>query len=166
MRLVNTIPEVANMYTEDELNSLNRQIRTRWIAWAVPAVILLGLQIYSVVIRQEPMTIALGILICFFSIFFIGTQIVPLHRYRTHMDSMLHGRTHTVEAVYRSMDADESMVAGVRYRAMHVECSDEKGDPYERLFYWDMEKPDPGFTDGTRLIITYHDREIAAIETV
>ena len=66
---------------------------------------------------------------------------------------------------FRSLDADESLVAGVPYRAMHVECIDDHGDPYDRLFYWDICKPEPGYTDGTKLVITYHDREIADIQT-
>ncbi len=153
------------MYTEEEFRKLEGQIRARWICYAVPALIMLGFQIYSLIIRNEIMTTSLAILICFFSIFYIGTQIVPLIRYKTHMDNMLHGRTHTVDAVFRSLDADESLVAGVPYRAMHVECIDDHGDPYDRLFYWDICKPEPGYTDGTKLVITYHDREIADIQT-
>ena len=136
------------MYTQSELDQLNDDLRKRWIIYAIPALLLLALQVYSLTLRIEPLTIALVI------------------RYRTHVYSVLHGITHTVRAVFDHLDLDDSLVDGVNYRAMHVLCQDEKGDDYERLFYWDLQKPLPAYEKGQALEITYHDREIADIRTV
>lgn len=151
------------MYTQNEYEQLSEEIRKRWIIYAVPALIFAALQVYSLTIRNEVMTTTLGILICFWSIFYISTQIVPLIRYRTHIHNMLHGITHSVHAVFESLDADDSVVEGVSYRAMHVLCKDENGDDYERLFYWDLQKPLPAYQKGQALEIIYHDRQIANI---
>ena len=154
------------MYTQSELDKLNVDLRKRWIIYAIPAVILLGLQVYSLIVRSEPMTIVLAVLLCFWSIFYISLQIVPLMRYRTHVQSVLHGITHTVRAVFQQFDSDDSLVDGVNYRAMHVLCQNENGDDYGRLFYWDLQKTMPAYEKGQALEITYHDREIADIRTL
>jgi hypothetical protein len=154
------------MYTQSELDQLNDDLRKRWIIYAIPALLLLALQVYSLTLRIEPLTIALAILVCFWSVFYISLQILPVIRYRTHVYSVLHGITHTVRAVFDHLDLDDSLVEGVNYRAMHVLCQDEKGDDYERLFYWDLQKPLPAYEKGQTLEITYHDREIADIRTV
>lgn len=153
------------MYTQNELDRLSADLRKRWILYAIPAVVLLGLQIYSLTVRKEALTITLAILVCFWSIFFISLQIVPVARYKTHITNMLHGITHSVQAVFQSFDADESLVDGVLFRAMHVTCKTESGEDYERLFYWDVEKPLPSFQEGQPLEIIYHDRQIADIKT-
>ena len=149
------------MYTQKEFETINGEIRLRFIIFLIPALVILAGQVYGIVNRNELLTAALGILLCFFSIFFFGTQLLPRMNYRTHVNNMIHGRVHTVDGTFLSFDREESVVSGVSYRAMHVECVDEKGKPYERLFYWDLEKDLPDYTEGTPLQITYHDREIA-----
>ena len=151
------------MYTQQELDHLNAEIRTRWIIFALPLAALVAAQIYSLTIRHEILTIVLAVLICFWAIFYIGTQILPRLQYRTHVSSMLHGITHKVKAVFQSFDMDESVVDGVRYRAMNVTCEDERGETYDRLFYWDLEKQLPDYVKGQALEVTFHDREIADI---
>ena len=151
------------MYTQEELNQLSGHIRTRWIIFAIPELALFACQIYSLTVRNEVLTTVLSVLICFFAIFFIGTQIVPLIQYRTHVSNMLNGITHTVDGTFTQFDPDESVVAGVAYRAMHMECLEESGKPYDRLFYWDREKALPSWSKGTPITVTYHDREIADV---
>lgn len=154
------------MYSQSDLDQLSADLRRRWIIYTIPAVLLLGTQIYSLTVRNEVLTIAAGILLCFWSIFYIGLNIVPVMRYRTHVNNMLHGITHSIHAVFQHFDADDSLVDGVNFRAMHIICKDDAGEDYERLFYWDLEKPLPAFQKGQALEIVYHDRQVADVKPI
>lgn len=154
------------MYTESDLDALRRQISRRWITLLLPAAVFFALSLFFAIQRNEPLTVAFSLLCGALLIAGWGLAVKPVSAYARHVDAMLHGISHTIEADYLSLDADESMVDGNRFRAIRVTCVDDEDKPYERLFYWDAEKPLPAFEAGQRLSIRYHDKAVISAEPV
>lgn len=153
------------MYTEEDLNLIRAQQKRRWWALGVIAVAVVAAIVYSLVIRLETLTTGLTILLGVILIFGYEMMIRPLRCYAVHLNNALHGRTRQLDGVFRSVSEDISLVDGVRYHAMTV--SEEEGDdPCDRLFYFDVEKPFPQLTDGDRVHVVFHDREVAALVKV
>ena len=151
------------MYTEQELTDIQAQQKRRWVALLIPSVVLLGVVVTGFILRLEWLTEAASILLGVTLIAGWDLLIKPLHRYEIHLNNMLHGITHELEGDFGSFSPDISEVDGVRYYAMNLICLDEKQKPYDRLFYYDAEKPLPAFTTGEHIVVTYHDRELAAV---
>lgn len=151
------------MYTEQDLTAIRAQQKKRWGILAVPCLILVAVIVYSLFTRIEWLTSSATVLLGVLLIFFYEMTIRPLHCYEVHLFNCLHGRTRELDCTYHSIDADLSVVDGVKYYAMTLLQSDEKGDPFERMLYWDAQKPAPGFQPGDKLHVVYHDRMIAQI---
>ena len=151
------------MYTEQDLSTIVRQQNKRWLIVGLISLVLVAGIVYSLIVRVEALTSGLTVALGFMLIFSYDLFIKPLHRYAVFLDNALHGRTHTVECTYQSMDADISLVDGVKYYSMTVLQPDDKGDPFERLFYWDALRPHPQAKCGDKLQITYHDRMVTDI---
>lgn len=154
------------MYTENDLEIIRQQQKKRWIMLTIPAVLLLGVVVYSLFIRVEWLTSGATILLGAMLIFFYEMTIKPLRQYETHLDNCLHGRTREVEGTFAELSPDVSVVEGVKYRAMTLLADTETGDPEERLLYFDLNKPFPELAAGQRLHVVYHDREIASLTPI
>ena len=152
------------MYTEQDLFSIRKQLKTRWSILGVVALLFLAGIVYSLIIRVEALTAGLTIALGAILIFTFDLALKPLHCYARLLDSLLHGRTRQLDCTYQSIDADVSLVDGVKYYGMSVLQQDEDGgDPFERLLYWDAQKPLPQLQTGEKLHIVYHDRMIASM---
>lgn len=151
------------MYTEQELTDIRAQQKKRWIILMIPCLVLLAIIVYSLTIRLEWLTSAATVVMGILLIFCFEMFIRPLHRYAVHLDNCLHGRTHELDCTYQGIDADISVVEGVKYYAMSFQQQDDNGDPFERMLYWDAEKPVPALQSGEQLHIVYHDRMIAQL---
>lgn len=151
------------MYTEQDLTAIRAQQKKRWGLLALPCLILVGVIVYSLTVRIQWLTIAATLLLGALFIFFFEMTIRPLHRYEIHLYNCLHGRTRELDCAYHSIDLDVSVVDGVKYYAMTLLQPDEKGDPFERMLYWDAQKPQPDLQPGDKLHIIYHDRMIAQL---
>lgn len=149
------------MYSEQDLATVRAQQKKRWGILTIPAVLLLGTIVYSLFIRLEWLTTVSTVLLGGMMIFVYDLLIKPLRCYETHVDNALHGRTRELDCVYDAISPDLSVVDGVKYYAMTVLQTDENGDPFERLMYYDAQKPLPQIAKGTPLHIVYHDREVA-----
>ena len=162
------------MYTEQELQAVQAQQKRRWMAVGIPSVLMLIALIVVLVIRgnggmaDTPAQITVDALTILIGVTLIagwGLFIKPLHCYQRHIENLLHGRTHVCEdGTFCHLDEDESTVDGVSYYALTLNCLDEKQKPYERLFYYDVQKPRPDFKEGDPLRIVYHDRFIGQVE--
>lgn len=149
------------MYTEQELLSIHTQQNKRWgILGGVCLLVLAGV-VYSLIIRSEALTAGLTLLMGALLIFFYDLTIKPLHCYAVLLNNLLHGRTRELDCTFLSADADVSVVDGVKYYALSLEQKDDDGDPFERMLYWDAQKPLPQLEGGERLHIVYHDRMVA-----
>ncbi len=154
------------MYQEAELTALRREIRRRWLLVLLPVAILAAGLVAAVIRRNEVAADVLTILAGAGLIFCWGFFLSPLRSYEKHLNQMLHGRLHQAEGDWTGMEEDVSMVGGVAFHAVTLTCLDEKGKPYDRLFYYDAEKERPGILRGQRVRITYSDRQIAAVEVL
>lgn len=154
------------MYTEQDLLSVHAQRKRRWLALGIPLAVLLAVIVVSLIFRVEWLTIAATLVGGVLLISGYDLLIKPLSDYAKHVDNMLHGRRREIDLAFANYSEDISLVDGVRYHAMTATDYDEKGKPYERLFYFDAEKEFPGFTAGEMLHIVFHDKEIAELTPV
>lgn len=154
------------MYTEQDLIAIRAQQKKRWIYLTIPCLVLLAVIVYSLTVRIQWLTIGATILLGTLFLFIYEMTIKPLHCYEIHLSNALHGRKRELDCTYHSIDADLSVVDGVNYYAMTVLQPDEKGDPFERMLYWDALKPAPALKPGDKLHIIYHDRMVAQLTQV
>lgn len=151
------------MYTEDDLTAVSRQEKKRWLLMLLPVLPLLALVAFAAVQRIEPLAVGASIALGAVLIGGWGLLIRPIHVYRKYLDAMLHGPNHLVSGEFIAFDPDESLVDDVRCRSLRVTCVDDEDKPYERLFYFDAEKPLPALQPGQRVEIRYHDRQVVSI---
>lgn len=151
------------IYTEADLDAIRQQKNRRWLLLLLPCAALLGLLIYSLVIRVEWLTSACTIVIGAVLIAGYDFAIKPLRCYQTHLKNCLHGRTRTCELPFISLTDNVDVVDGVRCRQLLCEDVDGKGRPYERLFYFDAEKDFPAAKPGQMLHIVHHDLCVANV---
>lgn len=151
------------IYTEADLDAIRRQKNRRWLLLLLPCAALLGLLIYSLVIRVEWLTSACTIVMGAVLIAGYDFAIKPLRCYQTHLKNCLHGRTRECELPFVSLTDNVDVVDGVRCRQMLCEDVDGKGRPYERLFYFDAEKEFPAAKPGQMLHIVHHDLCVANV---
>ncbi len=149
------------VYTENDLQSILAQEKKRWYVLGGISLALLGGVIYSFIIRSQPLTAGLTLALGAVMIFFYDLTIKPVHCYACLLNNLLHGRRRELDCTFRSVDADVSVVDGVKYFALTLEQTDEDGDTFERMLYWDAQKPFPPLVGGERLHILYHDRMVA-----
>lgn len=148
------------MYTQQDLDTIRGQLKKRYGLLAIPAIVLLGLIVYSLVIRNEVMSTVCGIALGVLLVFVYDLLLKPLHCYEKLVLSALGGRRRELDCTFGSLDPDISVVEGVRYRALHVFEPGEKKDPVERLMYFDAQKTFPDVAEGAPLHVTYHDRSV------
>lgn len=155
------------MYTEQDLLSIRKQLKTRWSILGVIALVFIAGIVYSLIIRVEALTTGLTIALGVILILAFDLTLKPLHCYASLLDDLLHGLTRQLDCAYQSIDADISLVDGVKYYGMTVLQNDEDGgEAFERLLYWDAQKPIPQLQQGDKLHIVYHDRMIASLDRV
>ena len=170
------------MYREEELTKLRTRIRKRiWIVLA-PALLLLavtgvsvatrfGLQADTVAALHDPAVMAritrcewityiAAALAVIWLVFGWDLFISPLRKYAAFLDGILHGPEHEIEGTWAGVSEERSVVDGVVFRAVSLTVPDDKGRDYDRLFYWDAEKPLPSFPVGARAGITFHGKTV------
>ena len=146
------------MYTQQDFDQNHAQLKKRWIFLAVPAAILLGLVVYSFVVRNETLTITLSLLLAFGFIFGYGMFVSPLAAYERHLNDALKGRTRKVTGAFKSMDESPVMRDGVSYYPMLLSVGDMAKDENDRLFYFDSNIERPNFVVGQTVTVTTHDK--------
>lgn len=151
------------MYTENDLTAIRAQQKKRWLTLLIPELVLIAALVYSLIVRSEILTDVLTLLAGTVLIAGYDLFIKPLHRYEIHLNNVLHGIVHDLDAEFGGISEDLSEVDGVVYRTLTVVCYDEKNKPYDRTFYYDNEKPVPTFTPGQMLHLVYHDHELASV---
>lgn len=151
------------IYSPEDLQVIRDQIRMRWIAVAIPCVILLALLIASLVVRVEALTTVCTILIGAILIFCWDLFLKPLNCYRKYLDNVLHGRKHEAVLPFVALSEDVNVVDGVPCHALTCQDTDAKGRPYDRLFYFDAHKDFPAFQEGEMLRVVHHDLIVADV---
>ncbi len=172
------------MYQESELTETLAQLRRRRLLVWLPAVVLLGLAGAAVALRMglqadtvkalhdgptmgairtwEIVACAAAALAAVWLIFGLDMFCGPLKRYAVMLDGVLHGRNHTTRGAWCGVTGDLSEVEGVTCRPVGLKVTDDKGRDYERLFYWDSEKPLPSFDVGETVEIVSHGKQVVS----
>lgn len=154
------------MYTEQDLIAIKSQKNKRWLVLGIPCTVLLIGLIISLIVRIEPLTVALTILMGALLIGGYDLFIKPLRLYQLFLHNVLHGLTREVDCFYQSITTDAEMVDGVDCHTIYVTDHDDEGKPFERIFYYDALKPLPTLTPGQKVHVVFHDRAVVSITPV
>lgn len=174
------------MYTEADRTAIRGQMTRRMLAVWLPAAVLIVTALTALIWRtsaaahtriDDPEALALlrklewityicGGGAAVWLILADGLLVSPLRKYRRYLSDVLDGLRHETVGDWGGVAGDVSEVNGVRYRAVSLIQQDEKGRPFDRLFYFDCEKELPEIADGTPVRITYHDRMVIGISPV
>ena len=150
------------MYTQEDLNNIREEKHKRWMKLIIPGIFLLGGVIASFIVRIEWITTLLSCILGCMILFTYEMHIKPLRCYETHLNNCLNGRTHELDGTYQSAEEEISLVDGVRYRGMLIHDDNPEND-FDRLFYFDVEKPFPELEPGDKVHVVYHDREVVEL---
>lgn len=155
------------MYTQQDLTAIRAQAKKRWIMLCIPSALFIVGVIVSLVVRNEIATDVFSLLLGVTLIAGYDLLIKPLNCYARMLDGLLNGITHEItDCTFTHLDEDVSLVEGVAYYGMTVTFIDEKNKPYDRLFYYDAQKPRISFPVGTPLRLVYHDRSLGLVEAL
>ena len=150
------------MYTEQDYTDICNQLKRRWLALGIPAVLLFMAVIVSFVLRIRWLTIVLSVLLGAFCIFSYGMLLSPVIAYRRHLDEVLHGKVRSTTGVFKEMENQPVMRDGVRYYPMMISVGDMENPEDDRLFYYDANLPRPDWKMGETLTVTAHDKSLGA----
>ena len=134
---------MTDLYSDKDLQQISAQVKKRYTVLGVILAVILGLFIYSLIIRKEWMSIVLFALIGFIAVFVIDLFCLPLQRYKKLVLSALSGRTHTESLVYDHAESEPSLVDGVPCLGLIFLGEPDKHGTREQRFYWDREIPLP-----------------------
>lgn len=158
------------LYNEETFLALKKQIAKRQRLVLMAALIFLAALILVLSMddhkANRPMLAATLIVIfgCSAVVFLWDLTVRPLRSYAKHQDAALHGRAHDVVAVFERFGTENSVIDGITYRDLIFLGEADKHGDRERMFYWDMELPLPGFTQGQEIRLTYYDRFLTGYE--
>jgi len=155
---------MKDLYSENDLLSLSSQLKKRYTLLGVILAVILGLFVYSMIIRVEWLSVVLFALFCSVAVFFIELFCMPLHRYKKLIQSALKGRTHTETLVYDHEEAEPSLVDGVLCSGLILLGEPDKHGIREHRYYWDKEIPCPAFNSGDQITIKYTGKNIIGYE--
>ena len=150
------------MYTEQDYTDISNQLKSRWAALGVPALMLLAAVIASFVFRIKWLTIGLSLVLGVFCIFSYGMLLSPVIAYRRHLDEVLHGRVRSTTGAFKEMEAQPVMRDGVKYYPVMISVGDMENPEDDRLFYYDANLPRPDWKPGDMLTVTAHDKSMGA----
>lgn len=153
-----TRPEArsSTLFSQQDLDAVNAQINHRWTLIAIPCAVLLGVMIFSLIVRIEWITVACTILIGAILIAAYDLAVKPLNCYRRTLRDVLFGRIHEATLPFVAFSEDVNMVDGVPCRALTCLDYDAKNRPYERLFYFIALKQTPEFHEGESVLVRHH----------
>lgn len=153
------------MYTKQDFDDLTAQLKKRRLILSLPCILLLGLIVYSLIIRLMWLTIALSILLGIVLIFGITMFISPVTVYCRHVDHALYGRVRKTEGCLKEMEETPVWRDGLMLLPLIININDMKNEEDDRLFYYDGRRPLPGWDVGQRLLLTSYDKLITDWET-
>ncbi len=159
---------MRNLYSEADYEAIRAQLKKRLLALGGVLAVFLAAVIWTLVLdnhkenRPEVLTTVFAVLGGFVLIFGWDMLIRPLRCYEKHLAGALHGRSHETVMEFSRRNEELSVVEGVTYRDLIFLGEPDKHGDRERLFYWDAQLPDPPFTPGQQVTLSYYDRFISA----
>ena len=155
---------MQNLYTDQSLAVLNRQLNARLAVLLSGAAVLLGLFIWAMAARIEWLAMAAACLAGCFAVFFADLFCAPLVRYRRLVRTALSGRHHEKALEFCRAEPDSSVVDGVPCRSLIFLGDADKHGDRETMMYWDSELPMPELEPGVSYHVRYTGRNIIGIE--
>ena len=151
---------MQNLYTDQSLAVLNRQLNARLAVLLSGAAVLLGLFIWAMAARIEWLAMAAACLAGCFAVFFADLFCAPLVRYRRLVRTALSGRHHEKALEFCRAEPDSSVVDGVPCRSLIFLGDADKHGSREMLLYWDQALPLPDLEAGREYTVTYTGKNI------
>lgn len=161
---VTTAP--SSLFSEADQAAVRAQLKKRLILVLIPVIALLGGAIYFAFQRNEVVTDVLTIVALSVLIFCYDLFLKPIRCYQRHLANVVSGRRRAVDLPFLAISDDISLVDGVAYRAMTCSDLDTKGRPYDRLFYFDAEKPFPEISAGETVRVVHHELDVSDVVRV
>lgn len=158
--------EPSSLFSAQDQAAIRAQLKKRLILVLIPVLVLLGAAIYFAIQRNEVVTDVLTIVSLSVLIFCYDLFLKPLRCYQRHLDNVISGRRRAVDLPFLAISDDISLVDGVPYRAMTCTDLDAKGRPYDRLFYFDAEKPFPAIAPGETVRVVHHELDVSDVVRV
>ena len=148
------------LYSEKDVAGIDGQLKKRWIVIGAVLVLLLAFIVVSAVLRIEWLTMVAVFLFGAFAVFSIDLFCLPLLRYRKLLTAALTGRNHTGSFEFKEAESETSMVDGVSCRGLIFLGEADRHGSREQRYYWDEERPLPGFQAGDQITLKYTGKNI------
>ncbi len=149
------------MYTQHDLDAINKQLKRRVLFWLIPEILLLGLVVYSFILRIEWLTSLMFALLCAVVLFSLVMLILPVRRYRQFLMNALYGRSRDDVAAFDIIENLQTVTReGVKFYPVTMRADTVKEELDERSYYWDANLPLPDWQKGEYIKITSHERMI------
>ena len=155
---------MKELYSDNDLQQLSSQLKKRYTLLGIILAVILGLFVYSMIIRVEWLSVVMLALFCAVAVFFIELFCLPLHRYKKLIQSALSGRTHTEALIYDHEESESSLVDGVLCAGLIFLGQPDKHGTREQRYYWDKEIPLPAFNPGDQITLKYTGKNIIGYE--
>ena len=152
------------MYTQKDIDQVNRQLRKRVLLWLVPEALILAALVYSFFPRLEWLSGLLLALLMAVLLASLSLSILPVRRYREFLRNAVHGRNRVETHTYDSAQEQPVMREGVRFFEMTFRADTVKEELDERTYYWDANLPLPGWEHGERVTLRSHEKMITGWE--
>ena len=154
------------MYQESDLRSVRQQMNRRILLWLIPEALLLGLVVYSLVLRIEWLTSLLFALLFGLILFSLSLSILPVKRYLQFLQNALHGRNRTDIAAFDVMAPETVVREGVRCHPVTMRADTLKEELDERSYYWDANLPLPDWQKGEYIQLRSHEKMVTSWQRV
>lgn len=148
------------MYSQQDLQDISRQLRTRILVWAIPEALLIAGIILSIIRRVELLTMLLVILFSFIAIFSWGLYLSPVRKYMKFLDSALNGRNRSLQGHFRFFEQEKAVRDGVQFVPFYVNIGEGSEEEDDRLLYYDSNLPTPDWRTGEKLLVVSQDKAV------
>ena len=152
------------MYTMNDVNSLNRQLRARILLWLIPEAMFLAGVIASFILRIQWLTGLLSFFLGAVILFSLSLFILPLRCYRDFLLAALHGKTSRFTMVFSAFEESAVMLEGVRFYPLLMKVDSPKEGLDERRFFWDANLPRPAWHQGDHITLHSHEKMVMSWE--
>ena len=154
------------LYSEKDYAAIHSQLHRRLLILGVLTLALLGLAIWSMVIRNQVLTLACVIGIGFSLIFGLEIFARPLRSYEKMLSGALCGRSHEETFEYSHLEPETSMVDGVACRSLVFLGEPDKHGTREQMYYWSKELPLPDLKAGDQVTLRYTGKMIIGYQVL
>mgnify|MGYP000859086324 FL=1 len=150
------------MYTQSDIEAIKKQGRQRVLAWLVPEALLTGLVIFSFVRRVQWLTVLLFALLGCLVLFSLALYILPVNRYKKHLERAVYGRQRRSVLAFKSAESKIVQREGVAFHPLLFSAGQFQDAMDDRLLYWDANLSPPSWQPGDRLVIHSHEKAIVS----